>query len=36
MQATAQAVNPIRQEGAQLAGATEPPSVELYEVAIQP
>jgi heme-degrading monooxygenase HmoA len=36
MQATAQAVNPIRQEGARLAGAAEPPSVELYEVAIQP
>jgi heme-degrading monooxygenase HmoA len=36
MQATAQAVNPIRQEGARLAGAAEPPSIELYEVAIQP
>jgi heme-degrading monooxygenase HmoA len=36
MQATAQAVNPVRQEGARLAGATDPPVVEVYQVAIQP
>jgi heme-degrading monooxygenase HmoA len=36
LQATAQAVNPLRQEGARLAGAAEPALVEVYEVAIQP
>jgi heme-degrading monooxygenase HmoA len=36
LHATAQSVNPLRQEGARLAGATEPPVVEVYEVAIQP
>jgi heme-degrading monooxygenase HmoA len=36
MHATAQDVNLLRQEGARLAGAAEPPSVEVYEVAIKP
>jgi heme-degrading monooxygenase HmoA len=36
LQATAESVNPLRQEGARLAGAAELPSVEVYEVAIQP
>ena len=36
LRATAQSVNPVRQEGARRAGATQPPVVEVYEVAIQP
>ena len=36
LQATTAAVNPVRQEGARLAGATAPPVVEVFEVAIQP
>ena len=36
LHATPQSVNPVRQEGARLAGATQPPVVEVYEVALQP